>query len=79
MIVTYFMVIYETNNQLIQNPKRAVEAATAYTNLSIDQLIYDMDVFTLKNENKNICFWALNIITVPRLFRETSWFERQCL
>jgi hypothetical protein len=29
MIVTYFTVIHETNDQLIQNPKRAVEAATA--------------------------------------------------
>jgi len=29
MIVTYFKVISETNDQLIQNPKRAVEAAAA--------------------------------------------------
>jgi hypothetical protein len=46
MIVTYFMVIYEINNQLVQNPKRAVEAATAYTNLSSFKILYDMDVLT---------------------------------
>ena len=46
MIVTYFKAIYETNNQLIQNPKRAVEAATAWTNLSSYKILYDMDVLT---------------------------------
>jgi hypothetical protein len=28
MIVTYFKAIYETNKQLVQNPKRAVEASS---------------------------------------------------
>ncbi len=46
MIVTYFKVISETNDQLIQNLKQAVEAATAWTNLSSYKILYDIDVLT---------------------------------